>query len=106
MTAQAVVRAAVVLQNVFLGKRALPGDPVGNSKLVGQCPELVQPIASADMLKAPMETGGKGRQRLEQNVVALLLYRTSNAEEDNRIAGEGTVSCGMRALEFPETAQV
>ena len=53
-------------------------------------------LAAADMLEPPMQIGGQQRQRLEQDVVALLLDGAADAEHDDRRAGIRAVA--LRAL--------
>ena len=63
-------------------------------------------LAAADMDEAPVEIGGQQRQRLEQHVIALLLDRAADAEDDDRIGGIAAVARRALAVEMAEAGEI
>ena len=56
------IGTAVMLKHLFLGKRAFPGDAVGNAELFRQRLELCQLVAAANMDEPPVKIGWQEAQ--------------------------------------------
>ena len=82
---------------------AVPGDPVGDPQPLGACLQPRRERAAADMLEAPVQSGGQPSQRVDQHVEALLLHRARHADDADRARRIAPVAA-ERAMRRRETA--
>ena len=78
------IRPAIGIEHLILRQGATPHDPVGEAEARRRAGEPLAERAAADVLVAPVHVRRQHRQRLEQDLDALLRHEAGDAEQAHR----------------------